>query len=205
MRCPPEAEPETLPLPPGLCGTTVPTPIGSLHLAASPDGLVLCDFHDRRNLAAALRRLALRYPAPLLRDAAEACRQHLRHAAAELGDYFAGRNARFTTPLIQLGSDFDRRCWAYLLTIPPGHTRTYGRQAAALGLPGAARAVGRANGMNFLSVIIPCHRVIAADGELTGYGGGLSRKAWLLDHERRFAPRKSTTLTLLFDRPLIET
>jgi methylated-DNA-[protein]-cysteine S-methyltransferase len=93
----------------------------------------------------------------------------------------SGRN--FTVPLAPVGSDFELRAWAYLQSIPFGETRTYGQQAAAMGDLRLARAVGRANGQNFLAILIPCHRVIGATGSLTGYGGGLDRKRWLLDHE----------------------
>jgi methylated-DNA-[protein]-cysteine S-methyltransferase len=85
------------------------------------------------------------------------------------------------------GTDFERRVWELLLTIPAGHTRSYGEVADALRLRNGARAVGLANGANPLAVVVPCHRVIGSNGSLTGYGGGLDRKRWLLDHERRWS------------------
>jgi AraC family transcriptional regulator of adaptative response/methylated-DNA-[protein]-cysteine methyltransferase len=96
----------------------------------------------------------------------------------------------FEVPLAPQGSVFERRAWNYLRQIPFGQTRSYGQQATSIGAGCGARAVGRANGMNYLSIVIPCHRVVASNGDLTGYGGGLARKRWLLDHERRLAEGK---------------
>jgi O-6-methylguanine DNA methyltransferase len=90
-------------------------------------------------------------------------------------------------PLVSRGTEFELRAWKHLQTIPFGETNSYGEQASAMGRSQAVRAVGRANGMNYLSIVIPCHRVIGAGGELTGYGGGLARKRWLLNHERSAA------------------
>jgi methylated-DNA-[protein]-cysteine S-methyltransferase len=109
----------------------------------------------------------------------------LREVARQLGEYFAGDREEFDVPLAPVGSDFQQRVWAALRRIPYGRTATYGQIAAQLGLgPEAARAVGSANGSNPIPVIVPCHRVIGADGSLTGFGGGLPRKRWLLNHER---------------------
>ena len=111
---------------------------------------------------------------------------HLSRLADELAGYFAGRRTAFTVPVsAAVGTPFQRAAWAYLGAIPFGQTRTYGRQAAAVGRPTAARAVGRANGANPVCLLVPCHRVVAATGSLTGYAFGLDRKRWLLDHERR--------------------
>ena len=105
-------------------------------------------------------------------------------AAAQLGEYFAGVRTDFDLVLDPRGTDFQRRVWAALREIPYGATWTYGRLAAHLGAPGAARAVGLANGRNPLTIVVPCHRVVGASGALTGYAGGFDRKAWLLAHER---------------------
>jgi AraC family transcriptional regulator of adaptative response/methylated-DNA-[protein]-cysteine methyltransferase len=102
---------------------------------------------------------------------------------AQLGDYFAGRRRAFDLPLDYPGSPFQRRVWDALRRIPYGETRTYAELARDIGVPGAARAVGRANGANRLAIVIPCHRVIAAGGGLGGYGGGLWRKLRLLELE----------------------
>jgi len=110
----------------------------------------------------------------------------LKETLAQLGQYFQGLRKQFDLPLEAAGTPFQQAVWRQLLLIPPGEVRTYGRLAAALGSGGAARAVGGACHANPLALVIPCHRVVGADGSLTGFGGGLWRKRWLLDHERRF-------------------
>jgi methylated-DNA-[protein]-cysteine S-methyltransferase len=102
----------------------------------------------------------------------------------QLDAYFAGKLRAFDVALAPKGTPFQQKVWAALLTIPYGATRSYGQQAAAVGNPAASRAVGLANGRNPISVIIPCHRVIGANGSLTGYGGGMERKQLLLDLEQ---------------------
>jgi methylated-DNA-[protein]-cysteine S-methyltransferase len=104
-------------------------------------------------------------------------------AAAQLAAYFAGRLTEFTLPLAPAGTQFQRRVWAGLREIPYGETWSYGQLASKIGNPTAARAVGLANGRNPIAVVIPCHRVIGSDGSLTGYGGGLDRKRYLLNLE----------------------
>lgn len=108
-------------------------------------------------------------------------------AAAQLAAYFAGELTEFDFEFELRGSEFQRRVWAALLTIPYGETRSYGRIAEQIGAPSSARAVGLANGHNPIAIVVPCHRVIGANGGLTGYGGGLDRKRTLLDLERRRA------------------
>ena len=116
-------------------------------------------------------------------------------ATQQLREYLAGTRRTFDLPLRPLGTEFQQRVWAALCEIPHGEIRSYGQQAARLGCkPGAARAVGHANGQNPISVVIPCHRVIGANGQLTGFGGGIEAKRWLLELERRgvtpeWAPR----------------
>ncbi len=114
-------------------------------------------------------------------------------AVAQLDSYFAGELVQFDLDLDLVGTDFQRRVWAALLTIPYGETRSYGEIAQQISSPSASRAVGLANGHNPIGIIVPCHRVIGANGSLTGYGGGLARKRALLDME------KSRTVTTLFD------
>ncbi len=116
-------------------------------------------------------------------------------AVDQLGAYFAGELTDFDVELDLRGTEFQRRVWKALLTIPYGETRSYGEIAEQIGVPGAARAVGLANGHNPVAVIVPCHRVIGASGRLTGYGGGLDRKRTLLELEQRRAPANLT----LFD------
>jgi methylated-DNA-[protein]-cysteine S-methyltransferase len=104
-------------------------------------------------------------------------------AFRQLRDYFAGKRRTFDLPLAPQGTEFQQRVWKALLEIPFGETMSYGALAKTLGMPAASRAVGAANGRNPLSIVVPCHRVIGANGSLTGYGGGLPRKRWLLAHE----------------------
>jgi methylated-DNA-[protein]-cysteine S-methyltransferase len=112
---------------------------------------------------------------------------------AQLSEYFAGGRTEFDLPLHPSGSPFQLRVWAALQEIPYGQTQSYGKTAAAIGAPDAARAVGLANGQNPISIVVPCHRVIGANGSLTGYGGGLDAKRWLLAHE---AAHSGATLPL---------
>lgn len=109
----------------------------------------------------------------------------LAPVAGQLAEYFAGERTRFELALAPLGTPFQQKVWLALSDIPYGKTTTYGSIATDLGQPTASRAVGLANGRNPLAVIVPCHRVIGANGALTGFGGGLPRKRWLLEHERR--------------------
>ncbi len=108
----------------------------------------------------------------------------LELAAAQLAAYFAGERTTFAIPLAAVGTAFQREVWDALVAIPYGVTRSYGELAIGLGRPTGSRAVGAANGKNPISIVVPCHRVIAASGELTGYAGGLAAKQWLLAHER---------------------
>jgi AraC family transcriptional regulator of adaptative response/methylated-DNA-[protein]-cysteine methyltransferase len=107
--------------------------------------------------------------------------------ARELAEYFAGARTTFAARIVQRGTPFSSAVWRALCEIPCGETRSYGGLAARLGRPSAVRAVARANGANQVAILVPCHRVIGADGTLVGYGGKLWRKQWLLDHERKTA------------------
>jgi AraC family transcriptional regulator of adaptative response/methylated-DNA-[protein]-cysteine methyltransferase len=109
--------------------------------------------------------------------------RYLDQVERELREYFAGTRRTFETPVALTGSDFQSRVWNALLAIPSGETCSYAALAKRIGRPQAVRAVGRANGENRLSIIVPCHRVIGADGAMVGFGGGLERKTWLLRHE----------------------
>jgi AraC family transcriptional regulator of adaptative response/methylated-DNA-[protein]-cysteine methyltransferase len=163
----------------------IETPLGMMTAVAYDAGIVLLEFLDDSDHQAAETNIARRLgsargPAVLLPDG----HPHLSAVKRELADYFAGGLRTFTVPLAPNGSDFERQAWGFLQGIPYGQTRTYGDQARAIGAPQASRAVGRANGLNRIAIIIPCHRVIGANGTLTGYAGGLHRKRWLLDHEQ---------------------
>jgi AraC family transcriptional regulator of adaptative response/methylated-DNA-[protein]-cysteine methyltransferase len=105
----------------------------------------------------------------------------------QLQEYFAGVRREFTVPLVTPGGEFEVNVWRCLQQVPFGVMRSYGDLAKQLGKPGAARAVGAANGRNRIAIVIPCHRICGANGDLVGYGGGRARKQWLLDHERRVA------------------
>lgn len=153
---------------------TIPSPVGALTLVASDAGLAAILWEDDRPGRVKLGDLEEAPEHPVL---AEAERQ--------LQGYFAGERKRFDVPLDFHGTDFQKRVWAALLTIPFGETRSYGEIARQIGRPGASRAVGAANGRNPISIIAPCHRVIGSNGSLTGFAGGLAAKELLLGMERR--------------------
>ncbi|MCI0689193.1 MAG: methylated-DNA--[protein]-cysteine S-methyltransferase [Sporichthyaceae bacterium] len=156
---------------------TVDTPVGQLVLGATEAGLVTCSYDDRDAVAA---RLASAVSPRVLRAPAR-----LDPIRRQLDEYFAGRRTGFTGPVdLRLASDFGRQVLGLLGTIGYGHTTTYGALATALGRPTAARAVGHALGANPVCVIVPCHRVVGADGRLTGYAGGVAAKRTLLELER---------------------
>jgi AraC family transcriptional regulator of adaptative response/methylated-DNA-[protein]-cysteine methyltransferase len=164
----------------------IETPIGAMLAVADAQRLHLLEFFDRKALPAELIRL---------REATRSSISFGRVApidqiAAELRAYFAGESAAFATPLALHGSAFTKTVWEALVAIPAGETRSYSGVAAEIGQAAAVRAVARANGANQIAVVIPCHRVIGADGSLTGYGGGLWRKNWLIQHEAKMALRR---------------
>lgn len=164
------------------------TPLGAMVACASEQGLCLLEFTDRpivNTELAALRR-------QLSAEIAEGDSPVLRQAEREIGEYFAGSRRHFEVALHLPGTTFQQAVWQLLLSVPYGLTRSYQEQAARLGRPQSVRAVAAANGANRLSVIVPCHRVVGKDGALTGYGGGLERKAWLLAHEREHVPQPET-------------
>ena len=155
-------------------------PLGPMVAVASEQGLCLLEFGDRRMLESEFADLQQRLRAVLLPGSNE----FTQAAVQQLGEYFAGTRKAFDVPLHAPGTAFQQRVWAALREIPFGELRSYGEIAARIGEPKAVRAVGTANGMNRIAIMIPCHRVIGADGALTGYGGGLWRKDWLLKHEQ---------------------
>ncbi len=128
------------------------------------------------------------------RPASETLPAVVHQCIDELTEYFAGTRRTFTVPYRLVGSDFRLSVWEQLLHIPYGQTITYGEQARRLGNLKAIRAVGTTNGSNPISIIVPCHRVIGANGKLTGYGGGLNVKQWLLNHERQYCPSAQLVL-----------
>lgn len=153
--------------------TIIASPVGALTLVASDDALLAILWEDHP-------------PDRVLIGETEARPEHpvLMATARQLSDYFAGRRTGFSLPLDPIGTAFQKSVWAALQTIPYGQTRSYGEMARALGRPKAARAVGAANGRNPLSIVVPCHRLVGADGGLTGFAGGLEAKRHLLALER---------------------
>ncbi|MGJ8645818.1 MAG: bifunctional transcriptional activator/DNA repair enzyme AdaA [Marinomonas colpomeniae] len=159
------------------------TPIGPMFVCASDDGICLLEFVDRRMLETEFEDLQRRLKAPIM--AGE--NTHTKQMKKELEEYFLGRRKDFTVKLHTPGTEFQKSVWKALCDIPFATTASYQEQATRLNNPKAVRAVARANGMNRIAIVIPCHRVIGKDGSLTGYAGGLERKKWLLDHEKAHA------------------
>jgi methylated-DNA-[protein]-cysteine S-methyltransferase len=146
----------------------IETPLGAMLAVVNEDGaLVRLEFVDRG------------VPTEEAAEDPKRCRR----VAAQLSDYFAGKRRRFDLPLAPEGTSFQRAVWQALTEIPFGERVSYSAIARRVGRPDAVRAVGAANGANPIAIVIPCHRVVGADGSLTGYGGGLPLKRWLLDHE----------------------
>lgn len=164
---------------PTLLLLTIDSPLGPLRLIADPAAGALTGLYlPRQSLPMSTAAFEVAAPPPPV----------LARAAEQLAEYFAGTRHEFDVPLAPRGTEFQRRVWRELAAIPYGDTATYGELAIALGRPSASRAVGAANARNPISILVPCHRVIALTGELTGYAGGLEAKRWLLDHEARHAP-----------------
>lgn len=147
-----------------LCAQPCPTPIGTFALIGSSQGL--------RELRWSCDGLELDEPCDVLDEAAQ-----------QLSDYFAGTRRSFSVPLDLVGTPFQLKAWRALAEIPYGTTVSYAGQARRIGRPTAIRAVGAANGRNPVAIFLPCHRIIGSDGSLTGFGGGLERKRYLLEHE----------------------
>jgi AraC family transcriptional regulator of adaptative response/methylated-DNA-[protein]-cysteine methyltransferase len=166
----------------GLFAERIETPLGAMLAIADEEGLRLLEFVDRRAMERELSILRKR----LRTNVVPGEHRHLDAIRSQLAEYFAGKRLDFDVPVAPLGSDFQLRTWQLLRAIPAGETRSYSWMAQQLGDGGARRAVGRANGTNMICIVIPCHRVIRADGTLCGYGGGLWRKKWLLDHEQKW-------------------
>ena len=174
-----------------LRATWIPTSLGDMLAVSSPSHLHLLEFVDRKGLPAELARLM----AAAKQEIGLGTLPPSEQAAAELADYFAARSDRFTTPLAFAASAFTQQVWDALRAIPVGETRSYSDIARQIGRPAAVRAVARANGANQIAVMVPCHRVIGADGTLTGYGGGLWRKQRLIEIERQLRQAKKETAT----------
>jgi AraC family transcriptional regulator, regulatory protein of adaptative response / methylated-DNA-[protein]-cysteine methyltransferase len=161
----------------------IQTPLGEMVAGATENGICLLEFTDRKILQSEFNDLT-RLLKTTLKDGEN---KHLKLLKKQLKEYFDGTRKEFSVPLVLEGSEFQKAVWNALQDIQFGTTRSYREQAVALNSPDSVRAVANANGMNRISIVIPCHRVIGTDGTLTGYGGGLKRKKWLLDHEKRYS------------------
>ncbi len=155
------------------------SPLGKMIAGATDKGAIFLEWHDRGGVERIKQRVEKRYKMPLVKGN----NKHLDQLEKELATYFKGKLKRFKVKTDVTGTLFERKTWEQLLAIPYGQTRSYTQIAEKLGKPGARRAVGRANGANYLGIVIPCHRVIEANGNLRGYGGKVWRKKYLLELE----------------------
>nr|WP_199156741.1 methylated-DNA--[protein]-cysteine S-methyltransferase [Pedobacter sp. ASV2] len=159
----------------------IETPLGTMYCCAVKEGICLLEFTDRKMLETEFKYLSMTLNATIV----QGDNPHFALLEQQLIEYFNGDRKEFTIPLFIPGSDFQNAVWQALKEIPYGDTKSYQQQALYIGKPEAVRAVANANGMNKISILIPCHRVIAMDGNLSGYGGGIWRKKWLLELEKQ--------------------
>ncbi|RNC65235.1 bifunctional transcriptional activator/DNA repair enzyme AdaA [Proteiniphilum sp. X52] len=169
--------------------TYVETDLGLMIAAATEKGICMFEFADYKWIDLELRQLEEEFKAPII----QGDNPHFDTLREQLNEYFAGERKDFNIPLDLAGTEFQKEVWLSLLQIPYGCTTTYGKQAEALGKPSSVRAVANANGKNKISIILPCHRVIGADGTLTGYGGGMWRKKKLLEFEKENIEKENKT------------
>ena len=160
------------------------SPLGDMIAGATYQGVCFLEWQDRGGAERIKQRVMKRYRIALQ----EGNNPHLNQLEDELADYFRGKLKEFKVKMDVTGTAFEQKTWEELLLIPYGQTRSYSQIANLLGRPNAQRAVGRANGANYLSIVIPCHRVIQANGNLRGYGGKLWRKKYLLELEQGLKP-----------------
>jgi AraC family transcriptional regulator of adaptative response/methylated-DNA-[protein]-cysteine methyltransferase len=158
------------------------TPLGPMVAIGDEVALYLLEFPDQKHSERAMKHLQEKTKSIIQPGLTES----IRKIKEELAQYFEGKLREFKTPLFPLGSPFQKKVWEELKKIPYGETRSYGETARNIKKPTAFRAVANANGANRFAIVIPCHRVINTNGGLGGYGGGIDRKTWLLDHERKF-------------------
>ena len=158
----------------------IETPIGTMYAAAVEEGICMLEFTDRKMLETEFKDLAKSLNATIVQGE----NPHFKTLEKELAEYFAGNRTEFTVPLSLVGTEFQKSVWNVLLKIPYGETWNYKKQSEVLGDVKKVRAVANANGMNKISILIPCHRVIGSNGTLTGYGGGIWRKQKLLELEK---------------------
>lgn len=163
-----------------LLQSNIHTPLGQMTACATDDGICLLEFHERAKLDISIEKLRLQLGLELLNGE----NRHIQQLKTELDEYFVGKRKVFEVKLQLHGTDFQKKVWQALLKIPYGTTSTYLQQAQVLKNVPAIRAVGTANGQNKIAIVVPCHRVIGKNGDLTGYAGGVERKRWLLIHEK---------------------
>ncbi len=163
--------------------TKIETPLGDMIAGATKDGICLLEFADRESLSAEYEELSRLFNTTIKTG----FNIHFWALKRQLKEYFRGKRKEFTLKLVTPGTDFQRLVWKELRNIPYGETISYQEQAAALNNTSAARAVAQANASNRIAIVIPCHRVIGADRTLVGYSGGLARKKWLLNHEKKYS------------------
>jgi len=163
--------------------TTIETPLGEMAAAATRDGICLLEFSDRRTLDSEFKNLAWTFNETVIPGG----NKHLRALKKQLKEYFKGKRKEFSLSVITPGTGFQQAAWGVLRKIPYGATISYLEQAKLINNPSAVRAVANANGSNRIAIVIPCHRVVGSDGNLIGYGGGLERKRWLIDHEKKYS------------------
>ena len=177
----------------------IPSPLGDLVAVASDDHLVMLEFADSEELEEKIAKLTKSHFVILTKEGSapekivqiprtsewQKKSKILKQTEQELSEYFEWQRKHFDIPLRVDGTDFQRDAWKWLQAIPYGETRSYGEQARMIGRAAAVRAIGGANHNNRIVIIIPCHRVIGASGKLVGYGGGMERKVWLLEHEKQ--------------------
>ncbi len=161
----------------------IETPIGEMTAGATGSGICFLEFGHRYGNPSGYEDLSGKQGT----DLKYGSNRHIRALKKQLKEYFRGKRKEFTLKLVLSGTGFQQRVWKELQKIPYGETISYSEQASSLNNPRSVRAVAHANGLNKIAIIIPCHRVIGAYGNLTGYGGGLDKKRWLIDHEKKYS------------------
>lgn len=169
------------------------SPYGTLMLGSIAERLCLCDWAASRHRKCTDARLKRILKAEYVVRPSDV----MRRTMTELEEYFRGTRTTFSIPLLMTGTEFQKKVWQSLLAIPYGTTISYGEEARRIGKPAAVRAVANANGANPMSIIVPCHRVIGSDGTLSGYGGGVAVKKWLLQLEQSNMARILTSISHL--------
>lgn len=165
----------------------IETPIGKMRAGATDEGICLFDFEGRRMMDSIMKRIE----ALSGEQTEEGEHFHFKMLEKQINEYFNGERQEFDLPLHLVGTAFQKRVWEGLMNIPFGETKSYKEQSIFLGDVKAIRAVAGANGENGIAIIVPCHRVVGANGSLVGYGGGLWRKKWLLEHELKYSGKSN--------------